>query len=43
LAPATVKLALSGLPPGAAPAALIPLAATVLSRLGDGPGRAGRP
>ena len=41
--PATVKLTLSGLPPGAAPAALIPLAVTVLSRLGDDPGRAGGP
>jgi hypothetical protein len=41
--PATVKLTVSGLPPGAAPAALIPLAAAVIGRLGDAPGRAGGP
>jgi hypothetical protein len=32
--PATVKLTLSGLPPGAAPTALIPLARLVIDRLG---------
>lgn len=39
--PATVKLTLSGLPPGAAPAALIPLAATVIGRLGEAGQQAG--
>jgi hypothetical protein len=41
--PATVKLTLSGLPPGEAPGALIPLAATVIGRLGDAAERAGGP
>jgi hypothetical protein len=40
---ATVKLTVSGLPPREAPGALIPLAVTVIGRLGDAAERAGGP